>query len=65
MKKYSQQKISAISNEAASCACDRLDKYFPGYDNGGITSNFMGSLVDFIEKEINKLNDCQSKSKQE
>jgi hypothetical protein len=34
--------------EAAQAACGKLDELFPGFDNGGISSNFQGLLVEAL-----------------
>jgi hypothetical protein len=40
--------IDQAVEDAAQAACEILDKQFPGWDNGGITSNFQGLLADHI-----------------
>ena len=42
--------VDAAVEEAAKAACDVLDQVFPGFDAGGITSNFQGSLADAIRQ---------------
>ena len=42
------KKVDDAVEQAASEACDVLDKVFPGWDNGGITSNFQGHLANHI-----------------
>lgn len=34
--------------EAAQAACGKLDELFPGCDNGGVTTNFQGLLVEVL-----------------
>jgi len=43
--------IQAIES-AASAACQELDKQFPGWDNGGVTSNFQGHLSEVITRML-------------
>lgn len=38
------QDVEEAIEQAAGVACEALDSYFPGCDNGGITSNFQGTL---------------------
>lgn len=40
--------VQAQIEQAASQACKTLDTLFPGNDNGGITSNFQGLLVEAL-----------------
>lgn len=39
----------ALVQEAAQAACAVLDARFPGYDAGGVTSNFRGLLEDVLK----------------
>lgn len=45
----SDPKVSSAIQSAAKAACSELDAVFPGYDAGGITSNFQGLLVEVLE----------------
>jgi hypothetical protein len=40
--------VQRKAEEAADAACKVLDEMFPGFDNGGITSNFIGGLKEVI-----------------
>lgn len=40
------------STEATAKACEVLDAQFPGWDAGGITSNFQGLLAEVITRML-------------
>lgn len=44
--------VQAKAEEAANAACKVLDEMFPGFDNGGITSNFNGHLKKVLLKML-------------
>lgn len=42
------EQVRQVVANAARTACRELDGMFPGYDNGGITSNFQGLLEEVL-----------------
>ena len=45
MKYINDEKVQESIEEAAKIACEKLDSIFPGFDNGGVTSSFQGTLA--------------------
>ena len=48
IKNASDDAVVKVIEDAARAACEILDKQFPGYDAGGITSDFQGTLVEVL-----------------
>lgn len=46
------QDVEEAIEQAAAAACEALDSAFPGCDNGGITSNFQGSLKSVLTEML-------------
>lgn len=48
IKHEADSSVAEAIEEATRAACEVLDRQFPGFENGGITSNFQGMLRDVI-----------------
>lgn len=55
-KHVSDPAVDAACEEAARLACRHLDGLFPGFDGGGINSNFQGQLVDVLRSMLSGQN---------
>ncbi len=42
--KYTGREFFDIADVAALAACEKLDRFFPGGDRDGVTSDFQGKL---------------------
>lgn len=52
LQSHDDKDVTQAIESAALAACHELDKQFPGWDNGGITSNFQGHLAEVITRML-------------